>query len=241
MILKVFIPKEFYSLKSATRLFGDSISSNIDNSSIFITNIAGYCEQIGEITHENEKSAISANKSVYVNFSYNQINDSLNITSVNYKDAVIKNIQLFLYDYDAINCLSKNYDTCEPYEQNDIVYLAQLLNKSKCGADKRTEIIKTVKTEVMSMKCFIVLSQFLNFISMPLSLIFRDTAVSYHFSDWSKCVKKYDFKSGRAWTIIFDVVAGLVILFWLLWLGNPGEYLMKFTKVCYFNFIVLNI
>lgn len=230
MFLKIFIPKEFYSLKSTEILYGDSIS-NKDNNSIFITNKSGSCEQIGEINSENQKSEIPADKSVYVNFSYNKIDNNLKITSVKFQEANITNIQLFIYDYDAINCLSKNYDTWEPYEQNDIVYLAQLVNKTKSNIDQRTEIIKTVKTEVMSMKCFIIFFKLLSLILKPLSLIFRDTAVSYHFSDWSKCVKKYDFKSGRAWTIIFDVMAGLVILIWLLWLGNPGEYLMKFTKV----------
>lgn len=228
MFLKIFIPKEFYSLKSTEIVFGDSIT-NKDNSSIFITNKSGFGEQIGEII--SEKSVVPANQSIYVNFSYNQIDVNLKIQSVNFNEANITNLQLFVYDYDAINCLSKNYDTWEPYEQNDIVYLAQLINKTKTDKDQRTEIIKTVKTEVMSMKCFVIFFQFLSLILKPLSIIFRDTAVSYHFSDWSKCVKKYDFKSGRAWTIIFDVMAGLVILIWLMWLGNPGEYLMKFTKV----------
>lgn len=230
MFLKIFIPKEFYSIKSSARLFGDSISNN-DNNSIFIINKTGICQQIGEINSESEKSKNSINKSIYVNFSYNQIDECLKIKSVNFKEADVTNIQLFVYDYEAIHCLSKNYDTWEPYEQNDIVYLAQLINKSKSDFNKTTDVIKTVKSEVMSMKGFMIFFQLLTHILKPVSLIFRDTAVSYHFSDWSKCVKKYDFKSGRAWTIIFDVMAGLVILFWLLWLGNPGEYLMKFTKV----------
>lgn len=226
MFLKIFIPKEFYSLKLTEVLFGDSIS-NKHTSSIFITNKSGFGEQIGEINPENQISVVSANKSVYINFCYNQSDDNLTIAALKYNEANITNVQLFIYDYDAINCLSKNYDTWEHYEQNDIVNLAQLINKTKSDIDQRTKIIKTVKT----MKCFIIFIQLLNLIVKPLSLIFRDTAVSYHFSDWSKCVKKYDFKSGRAWTIIFDVMAGLVILIWLLWLGNPGEYLMKFTKV----------
>lgn len=226
MFLKIFIPKEFYSLKLTEVLFGDSIS-NKDTSSIFITNKSGFGEPIGEINPENQISVVPANKSVYINFSYNQSDDNLTIAALKYNEANITNVQLFIYDYDAINCLSKNYDSWEHYEQNDIVNLAQLINKTKSDIDQRTKIIKTVKT----MKCFIIFIQLLNLIVKPFSLIFRDTAVSYHFSDWSKCVKKYDFKSGRAWTIIFDVMAGLVILIWLLWLGNPGEYLMKFTKV----------
>lgn len=85
----------------------------------------------------------------------------------------------------------------------------------------------------------------------------NESAFLRHFSIWLHSIKLFTFKrfatlstflglpmniffshfysSGRAWTIVFDVTFGMILMLILLRLSDPGEYLMKFTEVGQFE------
>lgn len=82
-------------------------------------------------------------------------------------------------------------------------------------------------------------------------LLRRESAFLRHLSIWLNSIQLFTFKrcesecfagfkiiicsdfthSGRAWTIVFDVTFGMILMLILLRISDPGEYLMKFTEV----------
>lgn len=83
----------------------------------------------------------------------------------------------------------------------------------------------------------------------------NESAFLRHFYIWLNSIKLFTFKrlvtaliqriqqildkyfvldsicSGKAWTIVFDVTFGMILMLILLRVSDPGEYLLKFTKV----------
>lgn len=114
--------------------------------------------------------------------------------------------------------------------RNDVIYLATLLDVTKIN---RETLIRESWLGIRQLfyVYFISLYNLCSWAMLPLRPFFKQTAVYRHFRDWIICVKEYSFESGKFWTLIFDMSAGVLMLCILLQVNNPGDYLLSFTQM----------
>lgn len=115
-------------------------------------------------------------------------------------------------------------------QRNDVIYLATLLDLIKTNRDTALQGF-WLNIRQFFYFYFISLYNLCSWAMLPLRPFFKQTAVYRHFRDWIICVKEYSFESGKIWTLIFDMSAGVLALFILLQISNPGDYLLQFTQM----------
>lgn len=161
-------------------------------------------------------------------------------------------VQIILYEPQTFCELSKDDEELQPSTaaMDPITHLIKLLRHSELP-DKSSQ----VRCGRFQQFLWLILMT-INRILLCKSLRINESAFLRHFSIWLNSIKLFTFKrfvnslpftfaafngcknvvlnftcSGRAWTIVFDVTFGMILMLILLRVSDPGEYLMKFTKV----------
>lgn len=170
-------------------------------------------------------------------------------------------IQVMLYDLPGFQSLSNNYEdemllqTPDLLDDgnNSLMCLTRLLQ-----LNKREKTSRTRRNSFFNRIFNVFQSVYLMFFVRLASIIrpvFGESAIYRHFSMWSDCIRCYSFQrwaplecemfhililiygaipvcfSGKAWTIVLDVVAGMILMISLLQMVDPGQHLIEFTEV----------
>lgn len=139
---------------------------------------------------------------------------------------------IYLTVYDGLENIDSKFKTgtLNDDQRYDIIYLSTLLDITRSNQETLVKEC-SIKLRQLFRFYFLSLYNFLSWTLSPMRPLFKQTAIFRHFNDWIVCVRSYGFDNGKAWTLIFDMSAGILLLGLLLKLGNPGEYLMQFTKL----------
>ncbi|XP_059616220.1 uncharacterized protein LOC132261425 [Phlebotomus argentipes] len=228
-ICKIYIPHEYYASHEDTSLYGFCEETKEFTTFYIVdkqnTGQPGNSEAsiIGSVsTNSDKKSPKSGERShhkPFCEFTSSTACQNIQIRSVELAGIPEESLQVQLILYHAKNFiyLSKN-ESIEADSRNEIVRLAYYLR-----------IHKNHGSKVSENKCFSLVLKLLALFGMIFKPIFHKSAVAYHAEEWYDNLKKKGLKKGHTWTIAFDVAAGLSILIWLHYIGNPAEYLLEFA------------
>lgn len=139
---------------------------------------------------------------------------------------------IYLTIYDGLENIDSKFKTgtLNDDQRYDIIYLSTLLDITRSNQETLMKEC-SIKLRQLFRFYFLSLYNVLSWALSPLRPLMKQTAIFRHFSDWIVCVRSYGFDNGKAWTLIFDMSAGILLLGALLYIGNTGEYLMQFTKL----------
>lgn len=159
-------------------------------------------------------------------------------------------VQIILYDPKTFLKLSRDVEGAQrnPAVLDPIAHLIELLRHSEIP----NKPPHTAWCHRLQHFLLLILMT-INRVLLHKLLRVNESAFLRHFSIWLDSIKLFTFKrlvtrpirspnqfliyilvfacSGRAWTIVFDVTFGMILMLILLRVSDPGEYLMKFTEV----------
>ncbi|GAB0095810.1 phosphatidylinositol N-acetylglucosaminyltransferase subunit Q [Sergentomyia squamirostris] len=225
-ICKIFLPQEYYTIKEDTLLYGFHERRAKEFSSFFVVDkldLKNGVSVIGSISSKLKKKSLKSSQDQHPGSFFELCHmpkkENLIIRSVNLEDIPEENVQIELILYHSRNFrhLSKN-EVVNGESKNDIIKLAHYIKICRQSNVKSSDSV-----------VFNLILKVLYLLGTLLQPIFYKTAVASHAEEWFENLKKHRGKRGRIWTIIFDVLAGMLILLWLHHLGNPEEYLLEFA------------
>ncbi|XP_055584734.1 LOW QUALITY PROTEIN: uncharacterized protein LOC129737596 [Uranotaenia lowii] len=122
---------------------------------------------------------------------------------------------LIIYDTLGFANLAEN-QLNEDEQDSDLLHLASLIKSSK---PPQNVPLKQLFRGVLDSGT----GQMFKFIGEPirllLGLIFRKTALFYHFSEWNSSIQIKGYE-GAKWSLLFDIGFGVAIFSLVLWFGN---------------------
>lgn len=238
--VKIFLPNRPTILKSLAGklpakvyLFG-YLTRDLDCSKFFIVNYSTSKVQIpqsstqllGEIVYGDVQPINLTKSKNYISLSFcyrfeilQTVIDSQIITQSVYYQIINYNIDKF-YNLGSINLRSKSND------KNDFLVLSKFVRMSH----SKKEMPGKLGHFIVTYGLFII--SLIASILKPFSFLFSKTHLYRHFVDFKKCLNINNFKDGSGWTTVFDILAGVGILAWLIYAEHPGKYLMDLTEVC---------
>lgn len=239
--ISVFIPRKFFNHHSITNktscvLYGKCIQH--DNAIKFFI--------ITEKEHQDLELIATINEDFHNKDAKNIVrlckepDDGIEEIGLKVKEIVVNHVRMetmeirsiYLILYDGLENIDSKFKTgtLNTDQRYDVLYLATLMDMIKSNSETLFKEC-SMRLRQLFRFYFISLYNFISYMLLPLKPLFKQTAVYRHFHDWITCVKNYGFDNGKAWTLIFDMSTGILILGLLLNLGNPGEYLMCITKL----------
>ncbi|XP_037028421.1 uncharacterized protein LOC119068771 [Bradysia coprophila] len=235
--IKIFISSELYFSSVNGYLFGyvkqfkESIAFYLLRCGSNDSNLNGNGQLLGAII-DNEY-ADGNDSSNFVQFVNGSKNILLNRVVINRTTNVpIESVQIILYDnmkwIEASADLDGDVDTIN--EDCMIKCLGLFIH------DDRNKI-KSFDKNTAGWNIKIV--QIVGFAVMAILNMVNKLAVVKHMMDWWHCLNGGLRRKQKLWTIGSDVLAGLVILTWLIYLGKPGQYFMQFTEFVVYNVRIL--
>lgn len=152
---------------------------------------------------------------------------------------------IYLIKYDGLECMDSKFKTvkADEVQRNDIIYLSTLLDLTSANRGKSTSRESWINLRQFFYFYFMSLYNLCSLTMLPLRPFFKQTAVYRHFRDWILCVKNYSFESGKFWTLVFDMFAGVFVLLLILRIKNPGDLLLSFTQsiVNYLKMLLMSL
>ncbi|KFB46124.1 AGAP003396-PA-like protein [Anopheles sinensis] len=132
---------------------------------------------------------------------------------------------LIIYDEKGFNNLAENDLTAVDCD-NALLHLARLIKATKTEPAGIVEKVQTLAEfdPVQRLLCA------LRPIGNVMGMVFRKTALYYHWSEWVECVQQKD-QNAVKWTLLMDIGFGVAVLSLILWFGNPGTRFMEFAEV----------
>ncbi|XP_063703455.1 uncharacterized protein LOC134833156 [Culicoides brevitarsis] len=230
--ITIFIPKKYFATPEAGLLYGKCIQhektikffivsrvehQNLDN--IGAVDCEDFAENVVKLTKDPADGKLKVKEIILNGLAIGELNS------------------IYLTTYDGLENIDSKFKTgsLSDDQRYDIIYLSTLLDLTHRNRETLFQEC-SVKLRQLLKFYFMLVFNFLSWIMSPLKPVLKHTAIFRHFSDWIVCVRNYGFDNGKAWTLIFDMSAGILLLGLLLKLGNLGEYLMQFTK-----FIINNL
>uniref|UniRef100_A0A182PS35 Phosphatidylinositol N-acetylglucosaminyltransferase subunit Q n=1 Tax=Anopheles epiroticus TaxID=199890 RepID=A0A182PS35_9DIPT len=132
---------------------------------------------------------------------------------------------LIIYDEKGFGNLAENDLNSEDCD-NDLLHLARLIKASKAESPCWTERLHTLtEWNVLQRLCATLLP-----VGKVLSVVFRKTALYYHFNEWVECIKQKDANAVK-WTLLMDISFGVAIMSMIFYFGNPGTRFMEMAEI----------
>lgn len=207
--IKIFIPNNLYYWKNGTAcLIGNihqsqttisfyivkAIPTKKASSVLLLPNQIGYISStIEDYQKNNDKPEMNG----FINFLKNPKNENIILHEILINNPMKagsinepKSIQIILYDLQQMNYLTKNNnisEICKIYN-DDIISLAKTIYDCSVSRESANPITPNKIAAYFQWTKSIVLV--LLPISNVISLIFSQTAVARHFSDWNECLFK---------------------------------------------------
>ncbi|KAJ6644204.1 Phosphatidylinositol N-acetylglucosaminyltransferase subunit Q [Pseudolycoriella hygida] len=229
--VKIFISSDLYFGQASGYLFG--YVTQIKESFTFY--LLRHCpnekdsvsggQLFGEICDISDCNDGDHTKNVtnFVRFVKGTKNLLLNQVIVNRNESVsIETVQIILYDHIKWLEASTDCDSVDMKSEDCIKCLSSFICE---------EFHKVTSDKERGSRWNGNHLQVVAFILVPLLNMIKKLAVVKHMMDWYHCLNSELPKKQKLCTIAADVLAGLVILTWLIYLGKPGQYFMQFTEI----------
>uniref|UniRef100_A0A182RDC8 Phosphatidylinositol glycan, class Q n=1 Tax=Anopheles funestus TaxID=62324 RepID=A0A182RDC8_ANOFN len=132
---------------------------------------------------------------------------------------------LIIYDEKGFSNLAENdlnADDCD----NDLLHLARLIKASKAESACWMEKLHSLAEREEFQRLYEMLLP----IGKGLGMMFRKTALYYHFNEWVECIQQKDPNAVK-WTLLIDICFGVAIMSLIICFGNPGTRFMEFAEV----------
>lgn len=235
--ITIFLPQKYNSTKSSGYLYGKCVQHE-QTTKFFI--VSDKEHQQLELVASIDETSVHSPESLrnVVRFTAADLNYS---DGLKVKELIVEGVALekkeevgsvYLICYNGLEHIDSKFKTVNisSEQKYDVIFLATLLDLIKTNQQTLTqELWQKVRQFVFFY--FMTAYNVCAWSLMPLRPLLRHTAVFRHFQNWIVCIKSYSFDDGKAWTLIFDISAGILALTLLLKLGNPGAYLMQFTQL----------
>ncbi|XP_055641582.1 uncharacterized protein LOC129778601 [Toxorhynchites rutilus septentrionalis] len=133
---------------------------------------------------------------------------------------------LIIYDEKGFGNLAENVLPMDE-NGNDLLHLARLIKSSKPRKNLTIQDFLEYSTHsrfIKTMRCV------LGPLALILRVLFRKTALFYHFSEWTASIETKGYKSAK-WALIFDIGFGVAVLSMVLYFGNPGVHFMGNAEI----------
>uniref|UniRef100_A0A182QC94 Phosphatidylinositol N-acetylglucosaminyltransferase subunit Q n=1 Tax=Anopheles farauti TaxID=69004 RepID=A0A182QC94_9DIPT len=140
---------------------------------------------------------------------------------------------LIIYDEKGFSNLAENDLSAEDCD-NDLLHLARLIKASKAESEGWTECMHALAERDAVQRLCRILSP----VGTGLRVIFRKTALYYHFTEWVECIQQKDVTAMR-WTLLMDICFGVAIMSMIICFGNPGTRFMEFAEIVVDNLLQL--
>uniref|UniRef100_A0A336KLS7 CSON006641 protein n=1 Tax=Culicoides sonorensis TaxID=179676 RepID=A0A336KLS7_CULSO len=238
----IFIPKKYFISIEAGLLYGKCVQ-HADTVKFFIVSNKEHqnLELIGIVDEQYHNNDIRN----VVRLGKSSDGKGYKVKEVVFNGINLENLDissLYLIVYDGFENIDSKFKTgtLSDDQRYDVIYLSTLIDITN---SQQETLVKECSIKLRQLFKYYILSIYnlISWMLSPLRPLFKQTAIFRHFSDWIVCVKNYGFDNGKAWTLIFDMSAGILLLAFLLKLGNLGEYLMQFTKLIVNNLHTLLI
>lgn len=232
IFVKIFLPKSLYEFKQTSNLYGEFSKTGINSFKFFVLETDEKYNKCLDLL--GDVCAVGANngnltcipKNV-IRFVYDCSRDSnfnfllLEIVQIEGNNICGENlkVQLILYDKRGFEYLSENGDNNDGVSDEFSILRRLIKEKNEYFCNK---------TPIQDK----FLGIFLLFCEPILKLIgiaAKDSEVYNHSVDWINFLKDGRLLQKKLFTILFDVLAGVVILLLFWFYVNPADYLMKCT------------
>lgn len=228
--ITIFIPKKYFQLPETSLLYGKCVQHENTVKFFIVSNQEHHdLECIGIVDGRDDFKNV-------VRLSKQDDGKGLKVKEIVLNDISIDKLDvissIYLTIYDGLENIDFKFKTgtLSDDQRYDIIYLSTLLDITRSNQETLVKEC-SIKLRQLFRFYFLSLYNYLSWALSPLRPLVKQTAIFRHFSDWIICVKSYGFDNGKAWTLIFDISAGILLLGTFLHLGNTGEYLMQFTKL----------
>uniref|UniRef100_A0A182SZ35 Phosphatidylinositol N-acetylglucosaminyltransferase subunit Q n=1 Tax=Anopheles maculatus TaxID=74869 RepID=A0A182SZ35_9DIPT len=132
---------------------------------------------------------------------------------------------LIIYDEKGFSNLAENDLNAEDCD-NDLLHLARLIKASKAESVGWTEKLHALAERNEIQRLYGVLLP----VGKGLGMMFRKTALYYHFNEWVECIQQKDANAVK-WTLLIDICFGVAIMSLIICFGNPGTRFMEFAEI----------
>ncbi|XP_055305384.1 phosphatidylinositol N-acetylglucosaminyltransferase subunit Q isoform X2 [Sitodiplosis mosellana] len=242
MIIRIFLPETVYRVKSIDsskyyHIFGKIANDSwSDNISIFVVDIRDRGESatpdrqfVGTILTKST-SDTKHFLSDYVSFRVDGHKSVLEIETIHLPNFIATgtnfNTQILLYDSQTFSELSHRNGEQKWCQRQDPI--SQLLLLIKTREDfKKQEHVDVTRNDTSRNRFIPILITLSMFCETKLS--FLNSSFLKHFQFWTSNIEKLTHNNVYIWTIILDVIAGIVTMLWLWRISNADEYLMQLT------------
>ncbi|XP_053671453.1 uncharacterized protein LOC128721698 [Anopheles nili] len=132
---------------------------------------------------------------------------------------------LIIYDEKGFSNLAENDLNAEDCD-NGLLHLARLIKTSKPESIGVVEQLSSLANHDAVQRLCLVLRP----VGKCLGMLFRKTALYYHFTEWLECIRQKDANAVK-WTLLMDIGFGVAIMGMIFYFGNPGTRFMQFAEI----------
>ncbi|XP_058813050.1 uncharacterized protein LOC131677326 [Topomyia yanbarensis] len=133
---------------------------------------------------------------------------------------------MIVFDDKGFSNLSENQLQLDE-DGNDLLHLARLIKSSK---PQRNSALQDLLGYAAGSQLMSTVAFTLRPLLVILRIIFKKTALFYHFSEWTASIRSRSF-DGAKWALLFDIGFGVAILSLVLCFGNPGIHFMEYAEM----------
>uniref|UniRef100_A0A182W0M0 Phosphatidylinositol N-acetylglucosaminyltransferase subunit Q n=1 Tax=Anopheles minimus TaxID=112268 RepID=A0A182W0M0_9DIPT len=132
---------------------------------------------------------------------------------------------LIIYDEKGFNNLAQNDLNAEDCD-NDLLHLARLIKASRAESAGWTDKLHALAERDEFQRVYEVLLP----VGKGLGMMFRKTALYYHFCEWVECIQQKDANAVK-WTLLVDICFGVSIMSMIIYFGNTGTRFMEYAEI----------